>query len=321
MDLTIVRSVTSAPASCRSTYVIGTHGGIFHQDDVVATALLCMLNRRERIIVVRTRDNDILKQCDICIDIGGGKYDHHQPGFNLKRPDGILYASAGLIWKDYGPQIVSEAISKLGLQEELSDSCSIIVDRIDAEVMKFVDAEDNGINLGAHSMSFITSFLPTWIDPEPDFEVAFESILITTISVLEKKIQEAISNVYAYETIMNRIKEPQYFTDFVLELPNQTIPWQETVCNYNAELSGYCVDFVIFPYPAGGWAAQSVPPSIEEKFKQRISFPKSWAGQTDNLAKISGVSGATFCHNGCFFVRATNKADVIQMCLIAMKHG
>ena len=53
--------------------------------------------------------------------------------------------------------------------------------------------------------------------------------------------------------------------------------WLEDVVIYN-ESHDYRVKFVIFPYPAGGWAAQSVPPSIEKKFEQLISFPKEWAG-------------------------------------------
>ncbi len=57
-----------------------------------------------------------------------------------------------------------------------------------------------------------------------------------------------------------------------------------------------------------------------EKFKQRIPFPKKWTGQTNNLPKISGITDATFCHNGLFFVRAKSKESGIAMCNIAIIH-
>ena len=48
-------------------------------------------------------------------------------------------------------------------------------------------------------------------------------------------------------------------------------------------------------------------------------FSKKWAGQTNDLAKISGVDDATFCHNSCFFVRAQSRYGVIKLCNLAMK--
>ena len=93
----------------------------------------------------------------------------------------------------------------------------------------------------------------------------------------------------------------------------------EDVVSYN-QTHNYNVRFVIFPYPAGGWAAQSVPPSIEKKFEQLVSFPKEWAGGNEQtLPVISGIQDATFCHNGCFFARAKTKESVLEMCRIAMK--
>ena len=82
--------------------VIGTHNGKFHSDEVVGCSILCSFYCDNTVIIVRTRDTETLKQCDICVDIGGGTFDHHQAGFNKKRENGIKYASAGLIWKCFG---------------------------------------------------------------------------------------------------------------------------------------------------------------------------------------------------------------------------
>lgn len=320
MDIKILTSIASTLDCKRNCFVIGTHNGIFHSDEVVAVAILCLLHNDEKIAVVRSRDIEVLHKCDICVDIGGGKYDHHQPGFNLKRNSGITYASAGLIWKDFGSKVVLKFLKEANLLKKVTQSYSNVVDSIDKNVIKFVDAEDNGIDLGLHYMSFISSYLPEWYESEPNFENQFTKVLDTTITVLEQKIRQVISEIYATELIREQSKSSMYFSNHILEIPSQTIPWLDTVCNINHEhFCSNTINFVIFPYPAGGWAAQCVPPSLEEKFKQIVPFPKSWAGQTNDLAKISGVDDATFCHNGCFFARAKSKNGIIKMCALAMK--
>ena len=97
------------------------------------------------------------------------------------------------------------------------------------------------------------------------------------------------------------------------------MPWIENVVKYN-EINRNKIKFVIYPYPAGGYAAQCVPPSIKNKFGQLVPFPRKWAGGSEQtLPDISGVKDATFCHNDCFFVRAKTKEAVIEMCKIAIR--
>ena len=383
MGIKILTSITSALDSCRSSFVIVTHKGIFHSDDVVAVAILCLLHRNENIVVIRCSrdDNDTQSMCSICVDVGEGAFDHHQAGFNAKRDSGITYASAGLVWKEFGSQVVSEIIQERGLTEKLSGSCSRIVQLIDEYIMKFVDAEDNGIKCASidqiwkkrghqiisqaieehglteklsesspliaelidkiimklldatnsgikpdsHYMSFITAFLPVWYETDPNFEDAFMEALDVTIKVLEKKINQAIAEVLASNTIEERIAQAKYHFGGILEIPSQTIPWLEILCKFNKDQvqnGGPCINFVIFRYPAGGWAVQCVPPSLEQNFEQRIPFPKEWAGlKGADLVSISGVEGATRCHNFRFFAQATSREAVVKMCELAMKQS
>ena len=44
----------------------------------------------------------------IVLDIGGGKYDHHQRGGNGARENGVPYASCGLIWREFGKELLKE---------------------------------------------------------------------------------------------------------------------------------------------------------------------------------------------------------------------
>ena len=80
-DTKIVTNVTTTPAA----FHIGTHDGSFHCDEVLAISMLKCLPQYKDAIVVRTRNLDILSQCNIVVDVGAKyepenhKYDHHQP--------------------------------------------------------------------------------------------------------------------------------------------------------------------------------------------------------------------------------------------------
>ena len=90
------------------TLRVGTHNGIFHCDEMIAICLINIIfNNIKDIEVIRSRNLKLLnKYTHLLIDIGGGKYDHHQIGGNGERKNGIKYASSGLVWKDFGKDII-----------------------------------------------------------------------------------------------------------------------------------------------------------------------------------------------------------------------
>ena len=65
--------------------------------------------------IVRTRDASALAAADARVDVGGksdpatGDFDHHQRGGAGERPNGVRYASFGLVWKHYGAQLAGRA--------------------------------------------------------------------------------------------------------------------------------------------------------------------------------------------------------------------
>lgn len=84
--------------------------------------------------MLRTRDLDLLEQCDIVVDVGAvfdpskQRFDHHQSSFNESlstlRPDvgesKIRLSSAGLIYVHYGEEVIKE-ILKNDFGTELTD--------------------------------------------------------------------------------------------------------------------------------------------------------------------------------------------------------
>ncbi len=287
-----------------STVSIGTHNGIFHYDELVSVALLSILHHG-KITLVRSRDPKLLNLCDIVVDVGGGKFDHHMPGGNGMRESGTPYASAGLVWIEFGEEILKNfACSK--------DHILTCKERVDKELIEDLDKIDNGIK--AHSpFEYISYFLPNWDEPNSS-DLCFLEALRHTCIILKKAIAKIVREEKDKVTL--RIALAVSGTENIMEIPSQFIKWHDVVFEHN-DTSPSKVDFVVFPYPAGGYAAQCVPPCKDEPFKQRIAFPKEWAGQTENLPAISGVPTATFCHNACFFVRASSRAGVIELCKLA----
>lgn len=69
-------------------FTIGTHSGTFHCDEVLACYLLSQHPEFSKHQILRTRDQPLLDQCDIVVDVGAvfdaekKRFDHHQRGFN-----------------------------------------------------------------------------------------------------------------------------------------------------------------------------------------------------------------------------------------------
>ena len=300
-------------SNTKCTMKFGTHNGIFHCDEVVGIAILEIAHMNTETYVVRTRNLDELNKLDIVIDIGGGMFDHHMPGFNVCRPTGEKYASAGLVWREFAEEAIKNIMTEEGISIN-EDEIKAIKEQIDREFIIPVDMEDNGEKISNHIFSFIPKFLPSCLET-PNYDDAFSRVQAIVFDILKEIIKDKVVQVATKKELQKRY---DFINDGILEIPAQTMPWLEDVVSYN-ESHEYRVKFIIFPYSAGGWAAQSVPPSIEKKFEQLISFPKEWAGGNEKtLPEISGIMNATFCHNGCFFARAKSKDAILEMCRIAM---
>lgn len=299
--------------NAKCTMNFGTHNGIFHCDEVVGIAILEIAHMNTAAYVVRTRNIDELNKLNIVIDIGGGVFDHHKAGFNVCRHTGEKYASAGLIWKNFSEEAIRNVMTEECIFID-DDEIKTIKEQIDREVIIPIDMEDNGEKVSNHTFSFIPKFLPPWMEAQ-NYDDAFRRVEAIVFEILKEIIKDKVVQVVTKKELQKRY---DCINDGILEIPAQTIPWLEDVVSYN-QTHNYNVKFVIFPYPAGGWAAQSVPPSIEKKFEQLVPFPEEWAGGNEQtLPVISGIWDATFCHNGCFFARAKTKESVIEMCKIAM---
>ena len=113
---------------------VATHDGSFHADEVFALAALSLLD--DALEIVRTRDADRLAAADLRVDVGfasdpaTGDFDHHQKGGAGERPNGVRYASFGLVWREYGARVCA------GDAE--------VAERVDQSLVQGIDANDTG---------------------------------------------------------------------------------------------------------------------------------------------------------------------------------
>ena len=127
-----------------------THDSSFHSDDVFAVATLLLIFPEAQ--VVRSRDNDKIGTADYVVDVGmvydtaRNRFDHHQPEGVGTRPNGIPYASFGLVWKEFGEKIAgsleaAEMVDiKLAQPLDAHDNGTVLVEN------KFKDVRDYTIN-------------------------------------------------------------------------------------------------------------------------------------------------------------------------------
>ena len=293
-----------------------THGGTFHADEVFAIAILEYafgnVNVSRVFEVPENLPNDT-----IVLDIGGGKYDHHQKGGNGVRENGVPYASAGLIWKDYAELVMTN--NRLATELDEQDKIDVF-EWIDRDLIQGIDAVDNGVmpmaDYPAKAMNIsniIADFNPSW-DSNESSDEAFEEAVDTALVILSNCLDKAISKAKARKIVEKAIGEK---CDHLMLL-EKFVPWQEFVFSSENQEAGE-IWYVVFPSNRGGWNVQAVPNELGS-FQMRKPLPENWRGlQGEALEKETGVAGATFCHRAGFLASASSFEAAKSLAISAEK--
>lgn len=285
-----------------------THSGTFHSDEVLATVILEKV--LGNITICRTfKVPEELADDVIVYDIGFGMYDHHQKGGNGARENGVPYAAAGLIWKDFGRQLVT-------------DTCNpdLVWNLIDRDLIQGIDATDNGkipkVDYPAQAMTFsqaISSFNPNW-DSEMSTDDAFAKAVEFAKIVFDNVLANAVSKANAQDIVDEAI-ESSVNNIMVLD---RFVPWQEFIFSSTNNKASDIL-FVVFPSNRGGYNWQCVPDALGS-FGMRKAVPDEWKGLRDlELQNVTGVATASFCHPEGFIGGATTLEDAIALAKLAVE--
>lgn len=256
-----------------------THGGVFHADEVFASAFFRILNPDFKII----RGFKIPDNFDgIVYDIGGGEFDHHQTPRET-RPNGIPYAAFGKVVRKYYPFLMERPE----------------YERFDDGFVKYIDSQDNGGDKNPLSMA-IKAFNPIFGTNESGTENFYLALKIAQ-AILEREIASAQSHEMTVK-LAKPIKE----ADEEITIVDRFLPIIGELCNSNAK-------FFVYPAQRGGWNAQCITVS-RDSFVQKCPFPTEWRG----LPEEELPDGITFCHASGFLLAAESKEKAIWACQLAL---
>lgn len=283
----------------------GTHDGVFHADEVMATAILKEIFE---IDLIRTREPKILNELDIVYDVGGGELDHHGND-KVYREDGTPFAACGLVWNKYGREAIQ--FEYPSLEQDEIDSIFYYVDRV---LIEGIDAQDNGIKIKNESIkvmdvsSIISGFNPPWYS-EYNEDEAFEEALEIASSILKNTIKRRFSVLKSKNNVIKAYEKRPNSKVLVL---NEYCPWGEALRDIDEKKE---VLFVVYPRKD-----EYTMLTVREKDgEDRKKFPKDWAGKRDEeLAAASGVPDAVFCHTGRFIAVAKSYEGIMKMAELAI---
>lgn len=313
----------SAPASAGT---IGTHSGTFQADEALGVWMLRQTEAYRHANVVRSRDPATLGPLEIVIDVGGVydhtalRYDHHQRGYEERFEEGrcTKLSASGLVYRHYGREVIKNYYPTLGDADlelaytKMYDSFMEAIDAIDTGV----EAVPEGTELIYRDRTGLSARVsrcnPRWNEIDeatgerPDendrFEVASAMCGTDFLSVLSQVVESDLpARSYVERALLVRSATDP--SGEIIRLESGGLPWRNHL--YDLERvhgipDDRLVKFVLYTDTAGMWRVQAV--TVEGRgFENRLGLPEEWRGVRDEeLAKISGIAGARFCHAAGF---------------------
>ncbi|XP_019870916.1 MYG1 exonuclease isoform X2 [Aethina tumida] len=342
----ILEGMSSLAKSQRITPKIGTHGGVFHCDEVLACFMLKQLPEYEYGEIIRTRDPQILNTCDIVVDVGAEynpqnhRYDHHQREFHetlsTVLPDigvskNIKLSSAGLIYAHFGQDVIASILKKAKV-ETPEDSKKYIYLHVYDSFVEEMDAIDNGIpmypigdplyRINTHLSARVHRLNPDDEASNAEIMKCFNKAMDLVGAEFKEVVLEAAktwwpARIAIQEAVENRA---QVYPSGEIILLEQRQPWKDHLACLEREMGiEGRVKFCIFKDKADSWRVQGIP--VEPgSFICRVFLRSDWHGVRDEvLSRISGIPDAIFCHSTGFIGGCKSREGAIEMAIKSLQ--
>lgn len=317
------------------THRIATHNGTFHADDVFGVAVLALVFPQHEII--RTRDPQRIAAADFAVDVGGewdaatGRFDHHQRGFDGGRTrvdeDGKTvpaegYASAGLVWREYGAACVQKIAASLGHTVDEA-AAKKIADDVDSALVRYLDLVDTGaesVSPGVIGLSSQVSLLNSnWLEEKAGDRAANAQLQLErfheAMALVRRGLERFVQRGIGQQLAADKVRAAQRLSDGrVLLLADGGMPWTRVVVEEMPD-----VRFVIYPDSDNAQYQIRTVPTQLGSFDSRMDLPRAWGGLRDaELAAVTGVADAVFCHTKLFIGGARSLAGAQKMAELAL---
>lgn len=298
----------------RSPAFLVTHSGSFHADDVLAAAVLGRLF--PLVDLKRTREPSELETFRntpniILFDVGGSyspemnNFDHHQVEA-LRREDGLKYSAFGLVWRHYGMEYLERVAPKIDPEIRAKAHAAV-----DEQIVRPIDEIDNGITHPNELGRLAPLSLPVLIADYTRRDDASQDSLFRKAAFLAGGFFEASVRATA-----KKIMDLENARKAILEQAPSPILEVETndgVAEAIAELGADHLLYRVYLGDPGEWCVRVVT-LTPETYETRQDLPAEWAGLRDaDLASVSGVEDAIFCHAKRFIAIAGSREGAMRL--------
>jgi uncharacterized UPF0160 family protein len=205
------------------------------------------------------------------------------------------------------------------------DTAREIAYAIDADIVQYLDLSDVGAAKnapGGYGLSAVISgFNPNWMDEQRlghgDAADAYRlSQFRRALDVLTDIIINAVKYRVGALLALEQVRQSEVLEGGrVLFLKNSALPWTTVVRKEMPK-----VLFVISHNLSEQRHMLHTVPATTESFEARADLPEPWAGLRDaELAAVTGVPDAGFCHNGRFIASAKSFDGARAMARLALQ--
>lgn len=296
---------------------------------------------------MRSRDDNILKECDIVVDVGGqfdkerNLFDHHQKSFehtfSSLRPEYTNYnvrlSSAGLIYTYFGEEVIQEILKnkcKLTLDNHVLNK---IFEKVYQGLIQEIDGIDNGVpmfsegeplyRISSDISSRVGRYNSVWNSADDfDDQSQFEKAMIIVGEEFVDRVLYYGTVWYPARAIVAEALENRYNvhkSGQILEL-KQSCPWKDHLFDleHENELDGV-VKYVLFSGAPNDFRVVCVP-NKPGSFICRKFLHKLWRGVRDSdLQEISKIEGAVFVHATGFIGGCKTREGTLQMAIKSLE--
>lgn len=196
---------------------------------------------------------------------------------------------------------------------------SALTQKIDQKLFQPIDLEDNGKEVSTEIIkdvvpftiqSMFYAFRTTWKEDD----ALLDSIFLDLVGLAQKVLERVIIRAQVNKEAAVIVEEVYQNTeDKRVIVFDQSVPAEDVLMEYPEPL------FMVLPNTDGTWRLIGVSAQAHS-FERRKDMPQAWAGlMNEDLAKVTGVPDAQFCHNGRWLAVAKSKEGALALAKLALE--
>ena len=326
-------------------FVIITHSGAFHADEVLGVCLVKYLPFVKNYVIVRSRNNEVWKLADIILDVGSEfikeemKYDHHMSDFKetFNNDYSVKLSAAGLIYKFHGKDIIKNILNIWQKCEQYCDDKTInqIYNHIYKTFIHYVDCIDNGVNqypnvedrVFINNTSYnnrISRLNPSILNSNDQSIQFLEALKVANEEFLDVIKYLVYIYIPGYKYVLESYqKRFEFHKSGEVLYMDFGLSWKEHLNEiekeYNNDGKQNSIKFVIFKTEKEGYRVSTVPITLGS-FEFRKGIYSNWRGvDREQLKKISELDDIVFVHRSGFIGGALSIETAKKMVDVSLK--